>query len=120
MTYAEFEQAGWESMPPIRRRVCGRERFNELLALTIRNWSPDYIDACHDDVHRRRYARELLDRVRHDHQQITGMGQQEYGFIWVFLLCAVASAVIQWLVKRWLDNHFNRDMLQAWQREVAS
>lgn len=119
MTYAELESAAWNDAPPIRKRMAGRETFNELLAVAVRNWSPQSVAACADDRLRHQYARELLDQVRAGHQQMTGQSQQEYGFIWVFLLCAIASAVIQWLIKRWLDNHFSESDLQAWQQEMA-
>jgi len=118
MTYAEFEQAAWDAMPPIRKRVAGRHTFNELLRVATYNWCPDYVSACRTDEQRQVYARQLLEQVRHGHQTMTGATQQEYGFIWVFLLSAVASALIQWLVQRWLDNHFNRADLEAWSRET--
>jgi hypothetical protein len=34
------------------------------------------------------------------------------------LATAVLVAVIQWLVKWWLDRNFNRIMLAGWQREM--
>ena len=120
MTYADFEQAAWEAAPPLRKRVVGRQTFNELLQVAVQNWAGDYVNACVDDRQRQQYARELLERVRYGHMKAIGANQQEYGFIWVFLLSAVASALIQWLVQRWLDRHFTREMLQAWHVEVAS
>lgn len=120
MTYAEFEQAAWDAAPTIRKRVAGRQTFNELLAATVQSWSPEAAAACQDDDGRRRFARELLERVRNRHQAMTGHTQQEYGFIWMFLLAAVASAVIQWLIKRWLDNHFPAEQVAAWQQELAT
>lgn len=119
MTYAELQDAAWHDAPPIRKRVIGRQTFNELVAVTVRNWSPNSVAACSDDRLLHQYARKLLEQVRAGHQEMTGQTQQEYGFIWVFLLCAVASAVIQWLIKRWLDNHFSEADLQAWQGEMA-
>lgn len=119
MTYAEFQQAAWSAAPPIRKRVVGRETFNELLDAAVRSWSAGLMDGCLTDDHRQQYARDLLERVRSRHQVMSGQGEQEYGFIWVFLLSAVASALIQWLIKRWLDRHFTADMLQAWHQEMA-
>jgi len=47
-------------------------------------------------------------------------GQQEYGFVLLSIIAtAVLVAVIQWLVKWWLDRNFNRIMLAGWQREMA-
>jgi len=120
MTLAELKNEAWKALPPIRKRLAGRVVCDELVTEAVRNWSSDYIASCHDEMHRRDYARLLLNQVRVSHEPRSGINQQEYGFIWVFLLMAVASAVIQWLVKRWLDRHFDAGQMQAWQQELAS
>ena len=120
MTLDELKADAWRSLPPIRKRLAGRLICDELVAEAVRNWSGDYIASCHDDAQRVDYAKQLLEQVRHSHELRAGMTQPEYGFIWVFLLTAVASALIQWLIKRWLDNHFDAEQMQAWQRELAS
>jgi len=120
MTLDELKADAWASLPPIRKRLAGRAICDELVTEAVRNWSGDYIAACHGETQRNDYARQLLEQVRKSHELRAGMTQPEYGFIWVFLLTAVASAVIQWLIKRWLDNHFDAEQMQAWQREVAS
>ena len=44
-------------------------------------------------------------------------GDREYGMIWTLLLSAVASAIIQVMVKWWLERRANRVMLMVWQQE---
>lgn len=120
MTLSELKAEAWRAMPAIRKRLVGRETCDELVAEAVRHWSCDFVAACHDETQRQDYARRLLDQVRITHELRSGINQQEYGFIWMFLLMAVASSVIQWLVKRWLDNHVTREQMDAWQQELAS
>ena len=47
----------------------------------------------------------------------SGYGEREYGMIWTLLLSAVASAVIQVVLKWWLERRSNRVMLMIWQQE---
>jgi hypothetical protein len=120
MTLDELKAEAWKSLPPIRKRLAGRIACDELVVEAVRNWSSDFVAACHDETHRREYAQQLVNMMRVSHQPRSGISQQEYGFIWMFLLMAVASAVVQWLVQRWLDNNVTREQMDAWQREVAS
>ena len=120
MTLDQLKAQAWKALPPIRKRLAGRMTCDELVAEAVRNWSSDYVAACQDDVQRRDYARQLLERVRQSYEIRSGIREQDYGFVWMFLLMAVASAVIQWLVQRWLDRHFTAEQMQAWQQELAS
>ena len=108
MTYSEFRDAAWKDAPPLRKRIVGRVVFDGLVDAAVSQW-----DCCRVD------ARELLGRVRATHEKASGMTQQEYGFIWIFLLSAAASALIQWLIKRWLDRHFTADDVEAWRAEMT-
>lgn len=117
VTYEDFEQQAWDAAPPIRKRVVGRKTFGELLRAAVASWSGDYVNACTCDTQRRQYAVDLLEFVKIRHQAATGATQAEYGFIWVFLLSAAASALIQWLIQRWLDRHFTAEDIAAWRQE---
>lgn len=116
MTLQEMRDAAWKAAPVLRKRMVGRETFDELVDAAVANWDGDYMAT----VDRAKYAGELLGRVKVTHEKASGMTQQEYGFIWVFLLVTVASAVIQWLVKRWLDRNFDSDDVQRWKAEMAA
>lgn len=118
MTLSELNAAAWDALPPIRKRVAGRSVVNDLVALCVMHWEPEYLAACQDNDQRRVYERALLEAVRRAYQPISGHEPQEYGFIWIFLLSAVASALIQWLVKKWLDNHFDRQQIVNLKREL--
>lgn len=120
MTLDDLRDEVWQSMPPVRKRLVGRETVNELVTIAVYNWEGDYLAACADNAQRQVYVSALLQAVKRAHQPVSGYETQEYGFIWMFLLSAVASAVIQYLVKWWLDRNLNRECMAQWKREMAA
>ena len=109
MTLAELQQRCWDDLP-MRKWLAGRARVDTLVEDAIRSWSPAAIAACATKRQRDAYAEGVLLRVQARYGE---------GFVWVFLLMAVASAVIQWLVTRWLNNHFDRQAIAALHDEMT-
>lgn len=119
MTFADLQAECWAALPPIRKRLVGRDTVNDLVQLATENWAGEYLNACQDNAQRDVYVHALLGHVKRGHQLATGKDPVEYGFIWAFLLQAVAAAVIQWLVQWWLDRRANRALLTVWQHELT-
>ena len=120
MTLAELQEQCWASLPPLRKRIVGRETVADFVTLAVENWEGDYLAACQDDRHRRVYVHSLLQHIKRLHQAASKYEPQEYGFIWVFVLQAVASAVIQYLVKWWFERRVNRVLMAGWKAEMTS
>lgn len=115
MTLDDLVDECWLDLPPIRKRLAGRDAVRRIVADAVQEWSSDYLAACQDNAQRDVYVADLTKRLE---RRYAG---QEYGFVLMsIILAAVISAVVQWLVKWWLDNHFNRERMAAWQREVAT
>jgi hypothetical protein len=119
MTLADLQAQCWADLPPIRKRLVGRTTVNDLLQLAVANWSGDYLAACRDNQQRDVYVHALLTQVKREHQAAGDKDPNEYGFIWVFLLQAVAVAVVQWLVKWWLERLSHRALLTVMQYELT-
>lgn len=120
MTLADLRENVWSALPPIRRRLVGRETVDDFVTLAVQNWEGDYLIACGDIEQRRIYARTMLGHLKRLHQAASPYEPIEYGFLWAFLLQAVAAAAIQWLVTWWLDRSANRVLLAGWQQELTS
>jgi hypothetical protein len=119
MTLADLQAQCWAALPPIRKRLVGRDTVNDLVQLAVANWSGDYLAACQDNQQRDVYVHALLTHVKREHQAMSGQEPREYGFIWAFLLQAVAVAAVQWLVKWWLERLSHRALLTVMQHELT-
>jgi hypothetical protein len=119
MTLADLQAQCWADLPPIRTRLVGRDTVNDLLQLAVANWSGDYLAACRDNQQRDVYVHALLTAVKREHQAAGDKDPNEYGFIWVLLLQAVAVAVVQWLVAWWLERLSHRALLTVMQYELT-
>lgn len=116
MTPADLKQLVWKSLGP-RKWLLGREQVDLLTQLTVENWHSDYMHVASNDQERQVVCRNMLADVKRVHQAVGGYGEREYGMIWAFLLSAVVSAVIQVVLKWWLERRVNRVMLMVWQQE---
>lgn len=119
MTLPDLQEQCWASLPPLRKRIVGRETVNDFVTLAIENWEGEYLNACHDNQQRGVYVHALMGHMKRLHQASSKYEAQEYGFLWMFLLQAVAFSVIEYLVKWWLDRRANRVLLAAWKAELT-
>lgn len=119
MTLADLQEQCWASLPPLRKRIVGRDTVNDFVTLAVENWEGEYLNACQDNQQRGVYVSSLLGHMKRLHQAASPYEAQEYGFIWMFLLQAVAVAVIEYLVKWWLERRANRVLLEGWKAEMT-
>jgi hypothetical protein len=119
MTLAELRDNVWASLPPIRKRIVGRETADDFVTLAVENWEGEYLNACQDNQQRGVYVSSLLGHIKRLHQAASPYEPQEYGFLWTLILQAIAVSVIQYLVKWWLERSANRVMLQGWKAEMT-
>lgn len=116
MTPADLKQQVWKSLGP-RKWLVGRSQVDLLTQLSVENWHSDYMQSASNDAERQVVCTNMLADVKRMHQAVGGYGEREYGMIWTLLLSAVASAVIQVILKWWLEKRVNRVMLLVWQQE---
>lgn len=116
MTPADLKEHVWRKLGP-RKWLVGRSQVDLLTQLAVENWRSDYMQAADSDLERQIVAQAMLADMKRMHQAVGGYGDREYGMIWMFLLSAVASAILQVLLKWWMDRRANRVMLMVWQQE---
>lgn len=116
MTLDDLVNECWADLPPVRKRLAGRDAVRLIVVNAVQEWSPEYLMACQDNAQRDVYASDMIRRLRRRHE-----GQQEYGFaIMSIIMVALISAVVQWLVKWWLDRNVNRVLMAGWKMEMAA
>lgn len=120
MTLDDVATECWKSLPPIRKRLVGKATVRDFVQLAVANWEGEYLAACADNDARKVYVAAMLGHVKREHQFASGYSEQEYGTVWVWILQAVASAVIQWLVAWWLERRAHRALMAVWKHELTS
>ena len=116
MTPADLKEHVWRKLGP-RKWLVGRQQVDLLTQLAVENWQTEYYNAAGSDQERAIVAEGTLIAVKRMHQAVGGYGDREYGMIWTLLLSAVASAIIQVVLKWWLERRSNRVMMLIWQQE---
>ena len=116
MTPADLKEHVWRKLGP-RKWLVGREQVDLLTQLAVENWQTEYYNAADSDQERAIVAEGTLIAVKRMHQAVGGYSDREYGMIWAFLLSAVASAIIQVVLRWWLERRSNRVMMLIWQQE---
>lgn len=118
MTLEQLQAYVWRRAP-LGRFIAGRKTLDELVQLAVENWEPEYLNHCTDDIQRSAVASSIVRSIKRGHQVMSGQDPQEYGFVWMFLLQMLASAVVQILIKWWLERASNRVWLVTMQAELT-
>jgi hypothetical protein len=113
----ELEAYVWRRLG-VRKHLAGRETVNELTRLAVENWQTEYLRAAKDENEIKIVEQGMLASVKRMHEAVGNYGSKEYGFIWIFLFQALASAVIQIIVKWWLESNANKIRIEAWRKEM--
>lgn len=118
MTRDELDEYVWKRLP-MRKYMAGRRVVDDLVALAVENWEGEYLGHAASEEGREVVAMSIAARVKRGHQLLSGKEPQEYGMMWMLLLGALVNAVVQILVKWWLERQSHRVMLAGWQREAT-
>jgi hypothetical protein len=92
VTLREVQDECWDSIPRLRRRIVGRAMVDDLVVQTLLRWDS---------------SSDIEGSMR-------CYGEQRYGsIIWMIVWQAAISAVVQWLINRWLERRHEAASLRA-------
>jgi hypothetical protein len=118
-TLSEVQGIVWKKLG-IRKYVAGREMVNDLVEITIANWDHEALSSAKDEVERQIVANGMLLGIKRSHEMLGRYdARQEYGFLWAILLQALVGAIVQILIKWWLESARNRVMIWAVKKELG-
>jgi hypothetical protein len=118
MILDDVKEHVWKRLP-MRKYMIGRQTVDQLTLLAIENWEGEYLTHATSEEGREIVSMSIAGRVKRAHQWQSGKEPQEYGFLWTLLLGALVNAVVQILVKWWLERQVNRVLMAAWQQELT-
>ncbi len=101
---------------PLRSRLVGRERLNDLVMISVQEWP------CESLLNGEAYHEILMERTRkrvvRTYEALHG-DDQKYGALWEFVVSAVASAILQHILEWWWEKRSHRVCLAGWQKAMA-
>lgn len=100
---------------PLRARLAGKERLNDLVLIAITEWPIDgLLSAGRGTALEEKLLDQITKNVSLTYESVHG-SEQRYGFFWTFILSSVVSAIVQVILQWWLGRPANRVKLAAWQ-----
>lgn len=113
MTQDRLVDYVWSQLGP-RKYLAGRERVAELVEMSVSSWPAEVLGECRTDEELTTVVDASTNSLR---RRIRG---REYGSILTLLLISLASAVVQVLVKWWLESRVNRVMMLVMRQEAKT
>jgi len=118
VTFDRLDDYVWRRLGP-RRVLAGRKTVRDLVQLAVENWPAEMLNHCRDDAERQIVVGEVVKSMKRLHVATAPDDNKTMGILWLFLLQAVASAVVQLVLKWWLESASNRVFLVAWRKDLT-
>lgn len=118
MTVADLKLWVWRNVG-IRRHLVGRQVIDDFTELAIQHWESENLTQCRDNDQQKVVLESVLGSVRRGYQVVSGKEVEEYGFFWAIVLQAVASIVVQLILRFWLESRMNRVRMLVWRQELT-
>jgi len=100
---------------PLRARLAGKERLNDLVLMAITEWPIDgLLHSGRGTALEEKLLYQITKSVSRTYESVHG-SEKRYGFFWAFILSSVVSAIVQAMLQWWLSRPANRVKLAAWQ-----
>lgn len=100
---------------PLRARLAGKERLNDIVLIAITEWPIDGLLSCgRGTAAEEKLLDQMATSVSRTYESVHG-SEQRYGFFWTFILASVVSAIVQAMLQWWLSRPANRVKMAAWQ-----
>lgn len=100
---------------PLRARLVGKERLNDLVLIAVTEWPIEPLMSC---ARGSGSEEKILDgisaSVARTYETVHG-SEKKYGFLWAFVLSSVVSAIVQLVLQWWLERVSHRVKMVSWQ-----
>lgn len=115
----EIQDHVWRRLG-IRKVIAGRSRVNELVEIAVANWDHEALKNAKDKKELAIVAEGMVVGIKRTDQMLGNYdSSQEYGFVWAILLQALVGAIVQILIKWWLESSQNRVILWSAKKELV-
>lgn len=115
----DLAEMAFQSLP-IRQRVIGRARVRDIVETAVYEWPVRQLTTANGDEAQEKDVFDVL--PAQVESSYTGRyGEKEYGFaILSIILVAAISAIVQVLIKWWLEKRLNKDLMETLHNECRA
>lgn len=117
MNINDLKTYAWKRLG-VRKHLAGRKAVDDLVEIAVQNWESEYLRRIDHPDNLALFEQDMLSNMKRVYQAGGEYGNAEYGFIWVFILSSVASALIRILIEWWLKSGTNRVYMEVLKREL--
>jgi hypothetical protein len=115
----EIQEHVWRRLG-VRKLIAGRDRVNELVEIAVANWDHEALKSARNKTELGIVAEGMAIGIKRTDQMLGNYdSRQDYGFIWAILLQALVGAIVQILIKWWLESSQNRVILWSAKKELV-
>jgi hypothetical protein len=100
----------------LRKHFVGKDRVYELVEDAVLQFDCDAVANAKGLKDLDIAAQNMTETITRTFDQ---QEAEEYGFIWVILLQALAGTIVQILIRWWLESSENRSTMEAIRREMS-
>lgn len=118
MNLDELKQYSWRRLG-VRKHLAGRKAVDDLVEVAVQNWESQYLRRIDHPTNMMLFEQDMLANMKRVYQAGGDYGDAEYGFIWVFILSSVASALIKILIEWWLKRRENQVFMANMRTELT-
>jgi hypothetical protein len=119
MTQQELRNEIWDSLPPVRRRVVGRERVDDLITMSIENYP---IHLCQHIQSESPEGEVVLavwsQSVKRGYCLIYGEDKTFGPLFWI-LIGPIVQIILKKLLDYWFSSGAGRVLLSGWKRDLT-
>lgn len=117
---SELQRHVWRRLG-VRKYIAGRDSVCELVEMAVANWDEAAVSNATTQGERDIVTQGMVIAIKRTHQMLGDYGDedQEYGFLWAILFQALVGAIVQILIKWWLESQQNRATMMEMRKEIV-
>jgi len=100
----------------LRKHIVGKEQVCELVESAVLQFDCDAVANAKSMKELGIVAQNMTEAITETFEQ---QEAGEYGFVWVILLQALAGAIVQILIRWWMESPENKATMESIRRELS-
>jgi hypothetical protein len=119
MTQQELRDEIWESLPPLRRRILGKERVEDLITMSMEHYP---LELCPHILSGEGSEKVVLmtweKNVKRSYSLVYG-DDSKFGPLFWIMIGPIVQLILRKLLDYWFASRSHRVLLTIWRRQLT-